>query len=236
MTGPQPRPLTLSLSPRPRPAITLSLFSCVTSPQPARSPQTQTLSPCLSHSVLSRVCLLLSRGPLSQDSVTWSLSVLSECGFPARIPSSRDRVRLSVTQPCQNVTSHPESPQRRPSHLASQIQTPQAETPPHLVCHTVLSQPASPQPRPRQAVGLTGSCQSVTSPQPVPSARSPCRHTRSPQAARDPIPQRSAPGLFFRVPPAGRVARGDSDLRRRLGGCCASVRRTRPERPRRLPL
>lgn len=140
MTGPQPRPLTLSLSPRPRPAITLSLFSCVTSPQPARSPQTQTLSPCLSHSVLSRVCLLLSRGPLSQDSVTWSLSVLSECGFPARIPSSRDRVRLSVTQPCQNVTSHPESPQRRPSHLASQIQTPQAETPPHLVCHTVLSE------------------------------------------------------------------------------------------------
>lgn len=103
-------------------------------------------------------------------------------------------------------------------------------------CQNVTSQPASSQRRPRQAVSLTGSCQSMTSPQPVPSARSPCRHTRSPQAAHDPVPQHGAPGLSFRVPPAGRVARGDSDLRQWLGGRCASVRLTRPERLRRLPL
>lgn len=52
-----------------------------------------------------------------------------------------------------------------------------------------------------------------------------------------PLPQRGAPDLSFRVPLASRVARGDSDLRRRqLGGRCASRRPTRPERPRRLPL
>lgn len=103
-------------------------------------------------------------------------------------------------------------------------------------CQNVTSQPASCQQRPRQAVSLAGSCQSMTSPQPVPSARSPCRHTRSPQAAHDPVPPRSAPGRFFRVPPAGCVARSDSDLRRWLGGRCASVRLTRPERLRRLQL
>lgn len=136
VTGPQSKPLTLSLSPRPRPAITRSRSSpSVISPQLASpsDPDSVTLSVAFGP---VKIMTSPQPGPLSQGSFTLSRSVLSECDFPARVPSSCDRVRLSVTQSCQSVTSHPASPQPRPSHLASQIQSPQAEAPSPCQSHS----------------------------------------------------------------------------------------------------
>lgn len=106
------------------------------------------------------------------------------------------------------------------------------------VCHTVLSEcdfsvrgdPSAETP----AVRHTGSCQSATSPQP----RSPCRHTRSPQAAHDPrTPARrlgSSPSasLWPAAWPGATLTRG-GDL---AGAVRPRGRATRPERPRQLPL
>lgn len=106
------------------------------------------------------------------------------------------------------------------------------------VCHTVLSEcdfsvrgdPSAETP----AVRHTGSCQSATSPQP----RSPCRHTRSPQAAHDPrTPARrlgSSPSasLWPAAWPGATLTRG-GDL---AGAVRPRGRATRPERPRQLRL
>lgn len=176
------------------------------------------------------------------DSVTLSQLVLSECDFSsAGSPQSRFCyfVRLAVLSECDFPTVSPLvetglgcqshrpvrvwllswSPLRADPATLSVRPVPSGRDPLTLSvtqsCQSASSQPRVAAAARRQAVSHTrvlSECGNRS------SVRSLCRHTRSPQAAHDPVPQRSASGLSFRVPPAGRVARGDSDLRRRLGG------------------